>query len=147
MAERYRSERRVEFRDTDAAGIMHFSTYFTCMEEVEHEFLRSLGWSVVQRESDADEAATISWPRVAAACDYSRPSRFEDLLTLELEVAHLGTKSVKYGFTFLAGDDQPLARGSLTAVCCRIVHGKPPEAIAIPDDLRSQLMRYYSAAD
>ena len=42
----YRTCRRVEFRDTDAAGIMHFSTYFTYMEEVEHEFLRSLGTSV-----------------------------------------------------------------------------------------------------
>ncbi len=43
----FRTTRRVEFRDTDMAGIMHFSAFFTTLESVEHEFLRSLGLSVV----------------------------------------------------------------------------------------------------
>ena len=55
--------RRVEFRDTDAAGIMHFSTYFTYMEEAEHELFRQLGTTVMQK---VDDETTISWPRVAA---------------------------------------------------------------------------------
>ena len=37
----FRTTRRVEFRDTDAAGIVHFSAFFFYMESVEHEFLRS----------------------------------------------------------------------------------------------------------
>ena len=40
MPEPYRTTRRVEFRDTDAAGIVHFSAFFFYMESVEHEFLR-----------------------------------------------------------------------------------------------------------
>ena len=44
--------RRVEFRDTDAAGIMHFSTYFTYMEEAEHELFRRLGTTVMQKVND-----------------------------------------------------------------------------------------------
>ena len=40
------STRRVEFADTDAAGIAHFSAFFAWMEETEHEFLRSRGLSV-----------------------------------------------------------------------------------------------------
>ena len=38
--------RRVEFRDTDAAGIAHFSVFFPWMEQAEHEVLRQLGLSV-----------------------------------------------------------------------------------------------------
>ncbi|MEL7264077.1 MAG: hypothetical protein AAFP69_04590, partial [Planctomycetota bacterium] len=41
-------QRRVEFRDTDAAGIVHFSAFFPFMETAEHAFLRSLGLSVFQ---------------------------------------------------------------------------------------------------
>ena len=47
MSESFRSTRRIEFRDTDAAGIVHFSAFFYYMESVEHEFLRQLGLSVL----------------------------------------------------------------------------------------------------
>ena len=59
MAETFKTIKRVEFRDTDAAGLMHFSTYFTYMEEAEHELLRSLGTSVVV----ANEEHSWSWPQ------------------------------------------------------------------------------------
>ena len=38
--------RRVEFCDTDMAGIVHYSNFFRYMEVAEHEFFRSLGFSV-----------------------------------------------------------------------------------------------------
>ena len=59
MAQVFTTSKRVEFRDTDAAGIMHFSAYFTYMEEAEHELLRSIGTSVVLNVGDD----TLSWPR------------------------------------------------------------------------------------
>ena len=41
-----RTSRRVEFCDTDMAGIVHFANFFRWMESAEVEFLRSLGLSV-----------------------------------------------------------------------------------------------------
>ena len=41
------TRRRVEFRDTDAAGIVHFSAFFVWMESAEHELLRAAGVPVV----------------------------------------------------------------------------------------------------
>ncbi len=38
--------RRVEFGDTDMAGIMHFSNFFRFMEVAESDFLRSRGLNV-----------------------------------------------------------------------------------------------------
>ena len=73
MATKFVTTRRVEFSDTDAAGIMHFAAFFRLMEQAEHELLRSVGLSV------HDVASQISWPRVSAKCDYQSAARFEDL--------------------------------------------------------------------
>ena len=98
--------RRVEFRDTDAAGIMHFAAFFPLMESVEHEFLRHLGLSVLAR----DETGPVSWPRVNVQCDFRSAVRFEDVLTVTLRIARLGEKSVTYDFD-IRHDDQPVAEG------------------------------------
>jgi 4-hydroxybenzoyl-CoA thioesterase/acyl-CoA thioester hydrolase len=127
--------RRVEFRDTDAAGIMHFSAYFTYMEEAEHELFRQLGTTVMQK---VDEDTTISWPRVAAECQYRGSARFEDIIQIEVSVRRLGTSSVTFAFEFSVGDE-PIATGTMTTVCCRFAKGQPPKSIPIDEPLRDRL--------
>lgn len=126
--------RRIEFRDTDSAGIAHFSTFFNFMEEAEHAFLRSRGLSVVMHDSEG----TISWPRVSARCDYRSAVKFEDVVTIEVAIARLGEKSVTFAFTFHAGE-RLVAEGEITAVCCRIEAGKAPRGIPIPPEMRAKL--------
>ncbi|HWB08043.1 MAG TPA: thioesterase family protein [Pirellulales bacterium] len=133
MTEPYRSQRRVEFRDTDAAGIAHFSVFFNYMEEVEHEFLRSQGLSVVMHDAEG----VLSWPRVSAQCDYQGAVRFEDVLDVELNVDRVGEKSVTYHFVFRHRGRQ-VADGRLTAVCCRMEQGTP-RAVPIPDEIAARL--------
>ncbi|MFO0867863.1 MAG: thioesterase family protein [Pirellulales bacterium] len=137
MSRVFHYERRVEFRDTDAAGIMHFSTFFLRMEEAEHALLRSLGSSVWV----VDGATKLSWPRVSARCDYRGPVRFEELLQVEVRVARLGETSVTYDFRFLRGESL-VAEGQVTAVCCRLEPGAAPQPVAIPTALRQQLAAY-----
>lgn len=127
MSTAFVTSRRVEFRDTDAAGIMHFAAFFCFMEQAEHDLLRSVGLSVVMHDADGK----ISWPRVAARCDFSSAARFEDLLTIEVRIARLGDKSITYAHRFLR-EGQELARGEITAVCCRFADNQPPQPIAIP---------------
>ena len=115
----FRTERRVEFRDTDSAGIMHFSCFFVWMEQAEHEALRSLGLSVMDKTGPEN----ISWPRVSAKCDFFQPARFEDILNIEVAVEEIGSKSVTFAFTILRKHVK-LAAGSLTTVCCRVHEGK-----------------------
>jgi 4-hydroxybenzoyl-CoA thioesterase/acyl-CoA thioester hydrolase len=64
MSTLFVTSRRVEFSDTDAAGIMHFVAFFRMMEQAEHDLLRSVGLSVVM----SGAAGKVSWPRVAAHC-------------------------------------------------------------------------------
>lgn len=129
----YRTQRRVEFRDTDAAGIAHFTAFFSYMEEVEHEFLRSVCLSVISR----DAAGVLSWPRVSAQCDYCGAVRFEDLLDIELSLDRIGEKSVTYGFRFQHNGRQ-VAEGRLTAVCCRM-EPDGPRSVPIPADVVAKL--------
>jgi acyl-CoA thioester hydrolase len=134
MSNLFRTTRRVEFADTDMAGIVHFANFFRYMEAAEVEFLRARGLSV---KLDW-EGQKIGFPRVSASCDYLRPVRFEDLLEVTVRVLRIGRKSVTYAFEF-SKDGQLFARGQISAVCCRIQEDKPLEAIALPVALRERL--------
>lgn len=136
----FTTQRRVEFCETDAAGIAHFSSFLCYMEQAEHEFLRSLGTSVIQPLA---EGGHLSWPRVKVECNYAEPARFEDTLKIQLQIGRLGTKSVTYQFTFRSTADNLVARGEVVAVCCRVRnHGESIESIEIPQELRTSMTQY-----
>jgi 4-hydroxybenzoyl-CoA thioesterase/acyl-CoA thioester hydrolase len=127
--------RRVEFRDTDAAGVMHFSVFLGWMEEAEHEALRSVGLSVL----DHSDNRCLSWPRVSVSCDFVRPVKFEDVVDIQVEIDRLGEKSVTYSFAMSCGGAD-VAKGRMTAVCCQLNQGTL-QSVAIPDDVRRKLDR------
>lgn len=134
MPDEFTMTRRVTFAETDAAGIMHFANYYRMMEEVEHEFWRSLGMSVLTVYQEQH----LTWPRVATSCEYFAPTYFEDVLELRMTIAHVGDRSVTYAVDFLREGNR-VAAGRTTAVCCLMGKGtfKPT---SIPDSIRSRLM-------
>jgi acyl-CoA thioester hydrolase len=134
MPSNFTVNRRVEFSDTDLAGIVHFSKFFLYMESAEHAFLRSLGTSVVT-DYNGDR---IGWPRMSASCDYKSPAFFEDELTITLEIARKGTKSLTYAFTFKR-DDTLVAEGEVGVACCVCNAGEKMRAIPIPSEIAEQL--------
>ena len=134
MAHEYRTQRRMEFADTDMAGIVHFSRYPVFMETAEHEFLRSVGTDI-EVEWNGDR---ISWPRVAVSCDYRKPARYGDVLDIHVTVKRIGSKSITYEFVF-SKDGVETARGQITAVCCVVNHGEDIRAIPIPDFISERL--------
>jgi YbgC/YbaW family acyl-CoA thioester hydrolase len=130
MAYEYKATRRVEFSDTDMAGIMHYSNFFRFMETAEHAFFRSLGFSIMPGKVDPP----VGWPRVHAECDYKEPLRFEDEVEIHLLVSQKKSKSLSYVFKFSklnAGPPMVVARGGLTVVCVRH-DGAKMSACAIP---------------
>ncbi len=129
------TRRRVEFRDTDAAGIVHFSAFFVWMESAEHELFRTAGVPVVERSSDGVDC---SWPRVAATCEYTAAVRFGDEVDIAVTVEAIGRTSTTYGFVFShAGLD--VANGTIVAVRCLMHLGGRPEPVPIPPDVASRL--------
>src|SRR5712671_4131701 len=123
MASEFKVVRRVEFSETDMAGIVHYSNFFLYMEAAEHGFFRSLGFSVVTSQVDPP----VGWPRVHAECDYQQPLRFEDEVEIHLLVSEKRSKSLSYEFRLRKLNAVPpveVARGSLTVVCVTHQHGK-----------------------
>ena len=128
MSKAFKTSRRIEFRDTDMAGIAHFANFFAYMEEAEHEFLRALKLGVIY-DFDGQE---VSFPRVSAKCDYRHEVRFEEIIDIEVVVKKIGTKSITYGFRF-SREETPIADGSITVVCCLMKQGKRPVSIPTPE--------------
>ncbi len=139
MAHEFKHLRRVEFAETDMAGIVHFSNFFRFMEATEHAFFRSLGLSLHAQ----DDGHMSGWVRVHASCDYLRPARYQDLVEIHLSVREKKSNSLSYSFVFRrideddeSADESEIARGEL-----RVVHvSKGPndaqiQAVDMPSDV------------
>ena len=139
MAFEFKITRRVEFAETDMAGIVHFASFFQYMEEAEHAFYRSLGFSVHQPTDDG----FVGWPRVQATCDFRRPLRFEEQIEVHLLVRDKQAKSIEYQFVFRARRDSgnvEVARGTLKVVCAVRSNAQSElKAIAIPSRIAEQI--------
>jgi YbgC/YbaW family acyl-CoA thioester hydrolase len=134
VSQPYRTRRRVEFGDTDMAGIVHFANFFRFMEAAETEFLNSLGLSVSFQAGDQ----RLGFPRVSASCDFKRPARFQDVVEIAVIVEEVGRKSVRYRFEFFK-DGQEIAVGHITTVFCRSTPGHKLESMEIPPEIRAKL--------
>lgn len=134
MASFLERTRRVEFVETDMAGIVHFSSFYIWMEQIEHEFFRSQGLSIVRHLEDG---STIGWPRVSAQCRFESPARYEDILTVRLTVQRIGVKSLTFDVVF-RNSERVIARGSMKTVCCIVRPGHGLESIEIPDEYRAK---------
>ncbi len=128
------TRRRVEFADTDMAGLVHFARFFVFMETAEHQFLEAVGMRI-HRQRDGRE---IGWPRVQAACEYLSPARLYDQLEIRVRVLRKGEKSMTYGFEFRLGE-RLVARGRMTSVCCLIGGPDGPRAIPIPPEVAGKI--------
>jgi len=136
MVHEFRATRRVEFVETDMAGIMHFSVFFPYMEQTEHAFYRSLGFSVIDPKAER----ALGWPRVHASCDYRSPLRYEDEVEVQLLVREKRSRSIRYEFNFRKlGSAEIAAQGRLTVVC---VAGDPAgtmKAVPLPPEIADKI--------
>lgn len=136
-------ERRIEFSQTDAAGLIHFSTYFNFMESAEAELLRSLGSSIIWSEGDK----MMGFPRVDCKCSFRRAVRFEDVLKIEVTVPKVTEKSIHYEFRFFDPKGKICAEGSMVTACVWGEVGKHMQAVLIPDSIREALIEWKNQAD
>jgi acyl-CoA thioester hydrolase len=99
-------QRRLQWLDTDAAGVWHHSVAIRWAEEAEAELHRQLG--IV----DETFGAT---PRVRVAFDFSGALVFDDLVDITLTVTKLGETSITYVIEVVHGQEL-IASGTMVAV-------------------------------
>jgi acyl-CoA thioester hydrolase len=123
MTFEFKITRRVEFIETDMAGIVHYSNFFRYMEFAEASFIRSLGFSLWAQKADPP----LGWPRVHVECDFKSPLRFEDEIEIHLLVSEIRARSLSYAFRLRKLNSDPpieVGRGLATVVCVKHVNGK-----------------------
>ena len=134
MAQTYETTKRVQFGDTDLAGFVHFPNYLKYMEEVEYEFLRSVGLDVILY----DERGSLGFPRVESHCQYLSPARYGQIIDIQMTVVSNNGKRIEYEHELRVGD-RPVAKGKICVACCRFPIDKDPYPIPVPDNILEQI--------
>jgi acyl-CoA thioester hydrolase len=115
------THRRVEFAHTDAAGILHFSTYYLFMESVEAELFRLLGFDLLWEE----DGHWHGFPRLDSSCAFQRPLHFGDLVRVELTIPELTTSRIAFACSFFKESGRRCANGRMVTTCAtRLPSGK-----------------------
>jgi len=135
----FRYARRVQFGETDMAGIVHFSWMFRYMEEAEHAAWRAAGLSIAETNSD------LGWPRVAASFDFRSPLRFEDEFEVSVRLVEVGTRSLQYEHLISRGEVL-IGTGRMKTVCTRTGAGGSMRAAEIPAEILAKLRTVLTVA-
>ena len=125
----FRYHRRVQFADTDLAGVVHFSMYFRYLEEAEHAMWRAAGLSIAPREED------IGFPRVSASMEYRAPLRFDDEIEVTIRLVKMSRRSIQYEGEIVCRGTVA-ATGAMTAVC---VERSAMRSTDVPAKVRTML--------
>ena len=128
VASEHSIRRRVQFYETDAAGIVHFSWFFRYMEEAEHALWREAGLSIHPEVSD------IGWPRVAAACEFHRALKFEQEFDVTIRVTEITKRTMSYACEMMQ-DGQRIATGTLRIACVSRFPDGTMKSVEIPEDM------------
>ena len=99
--------RRVQFADTDLAGIVHFSKILCYVEEAEHFVMREVSVPAAD--------ASGGFPKVHVDCDYRSPLHFGDDAEIQMQLEKVGERSLTWKFTVRVAE-QISAEGALVTV-------------------------------
>ena len=127
----YRFEMRVYWEDTDAAGIVFYANYLKFFERARSEWLRSLGHEQEALRRDTGIAFVVS----ETAVRYRRPARLDDVLSVSVDVIHLGQASLEIAQQAWRADEL-LAEATIRIGCVELGTFRP---CRIPNDIRDSL--------
>jgi acyl-CoA thioester hydrolase len=124
-------EIRVIFGDTDQMGVVYYANYLRYFESARAAYWRDLGRSYKDLE-----AWGVALPVVEAHCFYKRPSRYEDLLAVDVEITEVRGASMRFGYRVTRGGAELIATGD-TRHAVVGVDGRP---MALPQALRETIV-------
>lgn len=136
----FQTTRRVEFCDTDMAGIVHFANFFRYMEAAEHALFRHLGLKIA---GELPDGMHYGWPRVSTTCSYKQPARYEDELDIRVTITQRNSRSLTTTYEFYRGETL-LATGEMKTVFCLFPPGQKMQSADMPEEIAGPLDRVLS---
>ena len=135
MSAEFRVRRRVAFSETDAAGIVHFATYFRYFEDAEHALWRQAGLSIHSLGSP------VGWPRVSASCEYHRALKFDHEFDVHVVIAEITARTLRYE-GWIMRDGERVATALWKIACVNKLPDGGMKSTNIPADIRERLEPY-----
>ncbi|MED4602851.1 thioesterase family protein [Paenibacillus validus] len=130
---RNRFQIRVNFGDTDKAGIVYYPNYFKWFDIAGHQFFRSIGLP----PAELGEKHGIILPLLDVRCTFEKPLYYDDIITIATEVTEVNRRTVKLNHEVFRGEARTghgyELRGWVKQEGDRIF------AVPIPDEARALL--------
>jgi len=125
-------ELRVRYAETDQMGVVYYSNYLVWFEIARTELFRSKGadYSKIEQERG------IFLPVAEAYCRYRFPLKYDDIVTVTVELADTGNS--RLAFEYAVEKEGRTAATGYTRHAFVDKNGKP---IAIPPDIKEILSK------
>jgi len=139
MAHEHISTRRIEFSETDMAGLVHFSNFFKYMETAERDFFEAAGVDLIRTKP----GELVGWPRARAECKFSAPIRFGDTIDIHLAVKAVKDRSIDYQFRIYRrnedGSRTHSAKGHMTTVLTQLTPSGELQSVELTEEVRTKI--------
>jgi 4-hydroxybenzoyl-CoA thioesterase len=126
-------EHRVEWGETDAAGIVFYPNYFRWFDQATHELFRNLGIPLEPMAREERSGPII----IEARCQLVAPLFYDDVVQIEACIAELRTRAFRVEYVVRRGE-QIVATGYEVRIWAH-VSGRGIEPVAIPAVVRQSL--------
>lgn len=136
MLYEHTATRRIEFSETDMAGLVHFSNFFKYMEIAERDFFEAAGIDLIRSQP----GETIGWPRARAECKFFAPLRFGEIIDIHIAVKAIKDRSIDFQFRIYRknsdGSQTHAAKGHMSTVLTTLTEDNELQSIEIPESFR-----------
>ena len=133
------STRRIEFSETDMAGLVHFSNFFKYMETAERDFFEAAGLDLINTKP----GEVVGWPRERAECKFSAPLRFGETIDIHLAVKSMKDRSIDYQFRIFRrnpdGTRTQAGKGHMTTILTELSDAGTLRSIELTEAVRSKI--------
>ena len=139
MPYEHTSTRRIEFSETDMAGLVHFSNFFKYMETAERDFFEAAGVKLIRTQP----GELVGWPRARAECKFSAPLRFGDTIDIHLAVKSVKDRAIDYQFRIFRrnedGSRTQAGKGHMTTILAKLDEDGELHSAELSEDLRKRI--------
>jgi YbgC/YbaW family acyl-CoA thioester hydrolase len=146
MPYEHTSTRRIEFSETDMAGLVHFSNFFRYMETAERDFFEACGIDLINTQP----GQVVGWPRARVDCKFIAPLRFGETIDIHLAIKTIKDRSIEYQFRIFRhnqdGSRTQAAKGHLITVFTSLDATGALKSQAIPQSVLSKFEEAPSSA-
>jgi len=124
---------RVNWGDTDKAGIVYYPNFFKWFDIAGHQFFRDCGLP----PGELEEKYNVIVPLIDAQCTFNNPILYDDIIAIHTEVDRLTNRTIKLRHT-IAREDTTMAEGHEIRGWVK-QNGEDIKTVPIPEDVRKIL--------